>query len=369
MKKLTLHCVFTIVAAGFGLPRISAAQNIGFSSQVLPNRDVKATPAATTTLTQPRNGQNPALPREELTTSLPSAAIIGPETATVTGRSIGRLGILADGSFSSALTASSGAVPTVGALGLNFIVLQPVTYSNTYRYRVKESLGQAPSAARDSSLHIVPDETRLQTKFSLNAYGAFGSLGDTLQVNSKGGQILNQTNFGQVLLQPGVYTRGFRSAGISIQSYPFYWWEHYLGLRRLGFTAEGVVTSTRWSYQQQRAGVVIWAMAGGLNYVVFDSPAVSSDEISGRMELYAKYSLRQISGDVRDTPIILEQALGPVSRYWFHGVEFGSRIAINNLRLSASYFQFGDHIEGFSNGQFVLSVGFSGAIRFKELKL
>ena len=290
------------------------------------------------------------------------------EWSVLTGRPYGRFGILADGAFSSALNSSSGALPTTGAIGLNFIVLRPVTYLKSYRYMADSRLGRTLSTGRDSSLHLLPNEYRLETKLSLNAYGAFGSQGDTLQVKQTGGMISNQAAFGQVLLQPGVYTRGFRSAGLSAQLYPHSWWEKFHGLRNLGYTAEGVVTVTQWSYLQQRAPVVIWAMATGVNYRVFDSPSTTSEEISGRMELYTKYSLRQITGDVRDTPIILEQSLGDVRRYWFHGLEFGSRIAINNLRLSASYFKFGDHVKGFSNGQFVLSVGFSGAIRFKDLE-
>ena len=190
---------------------------------------------------------------------------------------------------------------------------------------------------------------------------SLGSQGDTLTVqpNSAGGRADNQYSFGQTLLLPGSNSQSAKSFTGSLVWYP-----HLLSnsafRQSIGYNLFANITQTRWRYGSASEDVRLAAFSAGILYTVFDIPA-KDDGNSLKLNVLINYALRHISGDVREESEILTQSLG-TSRYWYSGFEPGLIFSVNSLRVSASFPFYQGNIKGFSNGQFVASLGFSTAL-------
>ncbi len=280
----------------------------------------------------------------------PGATLIGGDTASAsrlnTGNARWVTALLGDGDFSKSITESSGKAPKAGSLGVSFTRNKEYWLGNTK-----------------------PDEPDETPELQGNILITLGAQGDTLGVipDPLGtGRATNQYSFGQALLIPGSNARAARSfTGALI------WRPHILGqkygawLQGLGYNGFLNVTQTRWSYQNKIEDVRLMALSVGLTYTVFDLPAKEKEDNSLRLDLLLNYSLRHISGDIREEKEILRQAFGS-GRYWYSGVEPSLVFSVNSLRLSASFPFYQGNIKGFSNGQFVASVGFSTALNLTK---
>ncbi|OUJ69398.1 hypothetical protein BXP70_26545 [Hymenobacter crusticola] len=269
-----------------------------------------------------------------------------------------KAGVLADGDFSKALRETSGAAPKGGSLGFNAERRKSVAYGYTYHTTGKDAKdAPIPKEYRTDTVRVV------RTHISLNLLATLGTQGDTLSVQPDSAQAsrpLNQELFGQSLLLPGSNVRSLRSITASLQWYP-----RFYGMgegSNLGFNAFLNVSQNRWRYAKQHAEVLLLAFSAGPQYTVFDIPAATTDDNTLRLLVYANYNLRRIQGDIRESPSILNQALG-TSQTSFHGLDLGLIFTVNSLRLTANFPYFGGNIRGFSNGQFVVGLGFSNAFR------
>ncbi len=84
-----------------------------------------------------------------------------------------------------------------------------------------------------------------------------------------------------------------------------------------------------------------------------------------KFDVLLNYSLRHISGDIREEPEILNQAFSS-RRYWYSGIEPGIVFSANSLRLSATFPFYQGNVKGFSNSQFVAGLGFSTSLNINK---
>jgi hypothetical protein len=321
--QLKLFILGSLAGLFFAVNSANAQRFVGFSSQVMRFRGT--------------NG-----------TTKNAALFDNTDSVDPTGKAEWQAAILADGDFSKVLGKESESgnsdAPKAGSLGFSFT-----------RFKEYEERGKP-----DSPKLMVP---HLQG----NVIVSLGSQGDTLgvQPNPAGsGRATNQYAFGQALLLPGSNAKAARSFTGTLL-----WRPHLLSshawLQGLGYNAFLNITQTRWRYQTLNEDVRLTSLSTGIHYTVFDLAAQTQKEDgnknSMKFDILLNYSLRHISGDIREESEILNQAFGS-HRYWYSGVEPGIVFSVNSLRLSATFPFYQGDIKGFSNGQFIAGLGFSTAL-------
>lgn len=275
-------------------------------------------------------------------------------------------GVLTDGDFSKAVS-KDGPAPTTGSIGLNYTVFLPATYST--KYRITPADGTVRTEPTDTVVIDKPE--RLEPYLSLNLVFSLGSRGDTLLVKPDTLNVarpLNQRDFGQSMLLPGSNSAtNLRSISISGRYYPFSWWVKRRPFRPLAFGVDVGGATTRWGTSaRQISEFTLLSGTGRAYYTLANTLASPDNELSVRIDLFTGLAYRSFRGDIREEPAILTQALGMVGTYTFWGWETGVQASVNALRFSATWSSFGNHIRGFSNGQLILNVGFSNALRFSK---
>jgi len=329
--SLLSNRLLSCTLVGFGLcfcaHTVSAQRFVGFSSQTMRVRTTGGATVNASLFTKPD------------------------DKYVFNGKALWRAAILADGDFSKTLSQEEGEEnvdsPKAGSLGFSFTRFKEWDYT-------------------EGGVAKTVEVPHLQG----NIIVSLGSQGDTLSVqpNPTGsGRATNQYAFGQALLLPGSSAKAARSFTGTLL-----WRPHLLSpkawLQGLGYNAFVNITQTRWRYASVSEDIRLTSFSAGLHYTVFDLAAQEGDDgnkNSMKFDVLLNYSLRHISGDIREETDILRQAFGS-SRYWYSGFEPGIIFSVNSLRLSATFPFYQGNIKGFSNGQFVAGLGFSTALNISR---
>lgn len=269
-----------------------------------------------------------------------------------------RVGIVSDGDFSKALTATDVQTPKAGSLGVDAVFMKPVYYQ--YRYTgagLPDLTGQ---------------QTVLKPYFSVSTLAIVFGQGVPLTTGVAAGagrlvrpSLTMQRAFGQALLIPGSQAQGGLSFTINGSWFPGILREDYWKDVSIDYNLS--LTQTNWSTRDTATSVNILAPSIGIGWRIVDTYIDRGQDANNvQIRLFARYEMRYLFGDVEYHPQLLSDAIG-TTRRTYNALNIGVTTSINALRLTVNVPIFGpERIEGFTHGQPVLGFGLAAAIKLKD---